>query len=620
MLKYIFKMLIWRLTPESKRGDVPARPVIDSIKVFTKAIIFFAILSAALTYHQNIKIVEGEISLSEFWAYMEAEEVEAVIFGAGDIQLVQVEMHSGKTLSVLNPLYPEFRKDVMDTGVPVRYASGTPLSALVDTLTTVIVLVVLLVVCVVMLRTVAQSNELKAQRGKDSGITFNDVRGMSETKEEVRFAVEQLKNRAILKEMGARPVKGILFEGPPGTGKTLLAKAIAGEAGVPLISASGSDFIEMFVGVGAARIRRLWQQAEDSAPCVLFIDEIDAVGRARGINTHNMENNQTINALLQRMDGLGTRSDVMVIGATNRKEDLDPALMRPGRFDRTVYIGAPRTHEDRVDICDLYLSRLNLMDGVTADNVAKLTAGMTGADIAQCLNDAALIAAREADVISEEKNDSKDGKGGRVVPVTLKHIDSAITRHLLGGVATGHITESDRRLAAVHEAGHAIVRLSSGVEVLKVSVTPYTSGAGGLTQSDIEETMFLSQQELLDRLCFVMGGLASECVVNGSHSTGVADDLKKASELALRYVTCFGAEGLLNEEALKDMVGFRGMSDGKLKKAEEVMQREAQRAKDICTEHRSKLDLLVRRLLEETTVLNLVPGFLGDGERGGSHA
>ena len=611
MIKYIFKMLAWKMTAKNKRGEPPNRPAIDSIRVFTKAIVLFVVVTAALTFHENIKTFEGDTSLAEFWARVEAGEVRTVEFNTGDSQLIRAELRGGGEITILNPAYPDFRKEVMDAGIHVRVVTGTASSALMATLSTAMMLIVLMVVCVVLLRMVTQNKELKAQRGKGEGITFNDVRGMSETKEEVMFAVEQFKNKAALKATGARLAKGILLEGPPGTGKTLLAKAIAGEAGVPLISASGSDFIEMFVGVGAARIRRLWQQAEDSAPCVLFIDEIDAVGRARGANTHNMENNQTINALLQRMDGLGQRSDIMVIGATNRKEDLDPALMRPGRFDRVIYVGAPRTHKDRADICDLYLSKLSLAEGVTADKVAKLTTGMTGADIAQCLNDAALLAVREADLNTEKKDKGKNDGNDMAVPVTLGHIDTAITRHLLGGVATGHALESDRKLAAVHEAGHAIVRLATGVGVLKVSITPYTSGAGGLTQSDMEETMFLSQQSLLDQICFILGGLAAERVINGSHSTGVADDLKKASELALRYVTCFGAGGsLLNEEALKDMVGFRGLSDERLKAAEDVLQSEAKRAEQLCWQHRGKLDLLTQRLLDETTVIGLEKEFL----------
>jgi cell division protease FtsH len=513
---------------------------------------------------------------------------------------------------MLHPAYPDFRRDIMSAGVDVRFVSGTVLSALATTLSSVLFIVVLLVLCVVVLRSAVQTHTLKAVRARDNGVTFDNVRGMSETKDEVRFAVEQLQHLSALKAVGARPVKGLLFEGPPGTGKTLIAKAIAGEAGVPLISASGSDFIEMFVGVGAARIRRLWQQAEESAPCVLFIDEIDAVGRQRGSNASLSENNQTINALLQRMDGLGTRGDVLVIGATNRREDIDPALLRPGRFDRIVHVGPPLTQADREDICDLYLSKLNLAEDVTVEKVARLVRGMTGADIAQCLNDAALLAAREARDRVRVATHAQRGDAGEICPVTIFHIDAAITRHLLGGVATVHASERDREIAAVHEAGHAIVRLSAGMNVLKVSITPYTTGAGGITQADTDEAQFLSDYELRGRLRFILGGLAAEDIVFGSHTTGVADDLKKASELALQYVNCFGMDSLLNEQAIHDKVGFRGVTEGKLSEAEGVLRAEVTNARNVCAECREKLDLLASRLLNETTVLNLTPKFLAD--------
>ncbi|GHU92620.1 hypothetical protein FACS1894208_00070 [Clostridia bacterium] len=607
MLKYFLKVIAWRLTPAKKRGELPARPPFDLVKTFTAVIIVFTVISAVMTYRENIKSYDGDLTLPAFWAMVESGDVSRVDISPS--QTFKVHTKGGLIFTLINPYYPEFRKDMMDAGVALRYVSGTPLGALVSTLSSTMVLVVLLVVCVVVLRTTAQNNGVKAVRSKGINVTFDDVRGMSETKEEVRFAVEQIKYRETLKEIGARPVKGILFEGPPGTGKTLLAKAIAGEAGVPLISASGSDFIEMFVGVGAARIRKLWQQAEDSAPCVLFIDEIDAVGRQRGSNAQNMESNQTINALLQRMDGLGTRTDILVIGATNRKEDLDAALLRPGRFDRVIYVGPPQTQADRADICDLYLSKLKLAEDVTADRVARLAVGMTGADIAQCLNDAVLLVAREArDLANDGRKEDSDAAINK--PVTLAHIDAAVTRHLLGGVATGHASEDDRKLAAVHEAGHAIVRLASGVGVLKVSVTPYTSGAGGLTQSDTEDSRFLSDGELRGRIRFILGGLAAEDVVFGSHSTGVADDLKKASEAAMQYATCFGAGALLNEEALRDVVGFRGVTDGKLEKAEQVLQEEAAQARELCVKFRDRLDYLVECLLAETTVMGLTPEFL----------
>lgn len=606
MLRYIFKVLVWYFTPKSRRGQFPKRPLFDLTRTLVAVMVVGVLFSSVVAYRERVRVYDGNLDLNTFWELVEAQEVISVDFSSKPVVKVYTE---DAVYSLVHPDYLGFRKEIMERGIPVRYVVSTPVEAFVATLAEVAALSIVLIIGVVIMRTVLQNNELKAVRASNIPVTFDDVRGMTETKKEVMFAVEQLRNRAVLKALGARPVRGILFEGPPGTGKTLLAKAIAGEAGVPLISASGSDFIEMFVGVGAARIRKLWQQAEDSAPCVLFIDEIDAVGRNRGSNAQNIESNQTINALLQRMDGLGTRTDILVIGATNRKEDLDPALLRPGRFDRTIYVGPPRTLEDRMDICELYLSKLNVAPDVTPEKVAKLTVGMTGADIEQCLNDAALLVARQARDLAEAGEHIKSDAVLRRI-ITLKHIDEAITRHLLGGVATGHINERDRRTAAIHEAGHTVVCLDSGLDVLKVSITPYTTGAGGLTQSDEEATNFLYEEELRGRIRFLLGGLAAEEVLTGHHTTGVADDLNKASNLALQCVTCFGTVGLFNEEAVRDRAGYRGISDAVYAKAEELLQQEAQKAREVCLRHRQFLEGLVQRLLEDTTVLNLVPSDL----------
>lgn len=230
---------------------------------------------------------------------------------------------------------------------------------------------------------------------------------------------------------------------------------------------------------------------------------------------------------------------------------------------------------------------------------------MSGATIEQCLNDAVLLAIRKAGAKASSKELLE-------MTVTLRHIDEAFTRHLLGGVATGHMNESDRLLAAIHEAGHAVIRLDSGIEVFKVSVTPYTSGAGGLTQSDIESTAYLTQDDLKARIRFILGGLAAEEVVTGVHTTGVANDLIKASELALQCVTCFGTDSLLNEASLRDSLGFRGISDATLVKAELLLQDEAKNARDVCVKHREFFNSLVKRLLAETTILNLLPTDLCD--------
>jgi cell division protease FtsH len=602
MFKFILKVILWRLTPSKKRGQAPTRPAFDLIRTFVYFSVVVVVVASVLTFHDNIRIVDGEITLAMLRELVEAERVERVVFGLENGQLLRVELFDGGVHTIMNPNYPDFRRELMESGVDIRFTSGNLIQAITTTITAMLFTLILLVICAVLLRTVVHTNQVKAVRARDVGITFSDIRGMSETKEEMRFAVEQLQNVGLLRSVGIKPVKGILLEGPPGTGKTLLAKAIAGEAGVPLISASGADFIEMFVGVGAARIRRLWMQAIDSAPCVLFIDEIDAVGRTRGANSPNMESNQTINALLQKMDGLGSRTDILVIGATNRKEDLDAALTRPGRFDRTIHVGAPRTPADTADICELYLSKIQTDICVTPERVAKMMVGMTGAEIAQCINDAALLVMREI----------RDAGGDAVArDVTLLDLDKAVTRHLLGGVATEHATERDIKTAAVHEAGHAIMCLVTGVDVLKVSITPFTSGAGGVTQSAQPENKLLTAAEVEDKILFLLGGYAAEKQILGQRSVGASDDLQKVSELALQLVLCFGAGGqLLSEIALQKVLGYRGVSDEALARAERILQEINTKAEAYCEQYESKLNELAERLLNETTVLDLTPAFL----------
>jgi cell division protease FtsH len=555
--------------------------------------LLFCVVFVALNYRNSIRTYEGNLSLSNFWNHVEANEVAHVNFGAGNGWLVQVVFIDGQSRMMFNPGYGDFRKDLMEANVRLRFDSGDRLMAFAGTLTQTFFLIVLMVICVIVLRVVMQNDKMKHSRALHTGIKFDDVRGMKETKEEAIFIVEQMRNRDRLKKLGARPVKGVLLEGPPGTGKTMLAKAIAGESGVPLLSANGSDFVEMFVGVGSARLRRLWQRAEDSSPAIIFLDELDALGmRRESLSQSHNEGRQTLNCLLSLMDGL-VGYNILVIGATNRSGDLDPALLRAGRFDRILKVGLPHTMEDREDICDLYLSKISHDEHVTARRVAGLTSGMSGADIAQIINDSVLLSLKD-----EKEN------------VTMPLIDRAITRHLLGGVSVEHATEEDRRRAAVHEAGHAIVRLATGIDVLKVSITPYTSGAGGVTVSEEVENKFKTEQDLKDTLAFFLGGMMAERVIYGNHSTGSGSDIDKASSSALEFVNCFGMNGLLNQASLRDKLGYRGITDGKIMEAERILEEESLRVEGILKTNIGRLKDLVEWLLRDTTVISLTPKFL----------
>ena len=362
----------------------------------------------------------------------------------------------------------------------------------------------------------------------ESKVTFADVAGIDEVKQDLEEVVDYLRNPAKYKAIGARVPRGVLLYGPPGTGKTLMARAVAGEAGVPFFAMSGSSFVELFVGMGASRVRDLFAQARKNAPCIVFIDEIDAVGGKRGgaaFGGHD-EREQTLNQLLTEMDGFGTDEGVIVMAATNRPDVLDPALLRPGRFDRQVPVGPPDV-EGRKQILAIHAQGKSLDPSLSLEAVAKRTAGFTGADLANLLNEAAILAVRR----------------GRQ-QITMSEIDEAIDRVVAGGPARKGrvIRPEEKRRVAVHEAGHAVVAtLTPGADpVQKVTIVP-RGRAGGFTLTMPEEDhMLYTRTELEARLQVLLGGLCAEEIAMGERSTGAQDDLKKATELAREMVSRFG--------------------------------------------------------------------------------
>jgi cell division protease FtsH len=358
-------------------------------------------------------------------------------------------------------------------------------------------------------------------------VTFEDVAGADEEKEELKEIVEFLKSPKKFIELGARIPKGVLLVGPPGTGKTLLAKAVSGEAGVPFFSISGSDFVEMFVGVGASRVRDLFEQAKKSAPCIVFIDEIDAVGRHRGagMGGGHDEREQTLNQLLVEMDGFGVNEGVIILAATNRPDILDPALLRPGRFDRRVFVGLPDI-KGREQILKVHSKGKPLGSDVKLDELAKSTPGFTGADLENLLNEAALLAAR--------KNKKR---------IEMEEIKEATFKVVVGPEKKSRVmSEKEKKLTAYHEAGHAIaVKVASSTDkVDRVSIIPSGRAGGYTAHKPDEDKTYHTKAQLMEEIIIAMGGRAAEDIVLGEISTGASSDLKHANGVARSMITKFG--------------------------------------------------------------------------------
>ncbi|MDE6796199.1 MAG: ATP-dependent zinc metalloprotease FtsH, partial [Muribaculaceae bacterium] len=432
---------------------------------------------------------------------------------------------------------------------------------------------------------------------KDNGntVTFKDVAGLAEAKVEIEEIVEFLKNPQRYTELGAKIPKGALLVGPPGTGKTLLAKAVAGEANVPFLSMSGSDFVEMFVGVGAARVRDLFKQAKDKAPCIVFIDEIDAVGRARGKNPNmgsNDERENTLNQMLTEMDGFGSNNGVIILAATNRADMLDKALLRPGRFDRQIYVDLPEL-TDRMEIFNVHLRNLKVNSKLDIEQLARQTQGFSGADIANVCNEAALIAARN----NKQSVDWND-------------FMAAIDR-IVGGLEKRSriITDEEKFSIATHEAGHATISWVTqyGNPLVKVTIVPRGRALGAAWYAP-EARQIIPTQALLDTMCGMLGGRAAEDLFTGQIGTGASDDLEKCTKIARSLVLVYGMSDKLpninyNDSTGQDYGFTKPYSEETARIIDEEVKRiineQYERAKDIlrkyAKEHNQIRDLLVEK-------------------------
>lgn len=557
-----------------------------------------------------------ELKTSEFMVSLEKKEIKDVTWEAATLsgKLTNGESYKTTAFEANSPAGADlFNKITLAGIVPdIETPSQSP-QVIGFVLSTILVPIILLVLIYYFFIRPAQNGgnqamnfgRSRAKRVGENGtkITFDDVAGIEEAKQELFEVVDFLKNTKKYVSLGAKIPKGILLTGPPGVGKTHLARAIAGEAGVPFFHISGSDFVEMFVGVGAARVRDLFETAKAHRPCLIFIDEIDAVGRQRGagLGGGHDEREQTLNQLLVEMDGFDANSGVIMVAATNRPDVLDPALLRPGRFDRQLVVEAPDA-VGREAILNVHAKGKPFEANVRFDKIAKRTPGFTGADLANALNESALLTAR--------RNKTKIGNS---------EIEEALDRVMVGPARISRkMIEKDRKLTAVHEAGHAVVGelLEHADPIHKVTILPRGHAMGITWSLPDEEKYSESRSELLDDITMSLGGLVAEEVVFGERWTGATSDLNRVTAIARAMVTRFGMSEKLGTLAIgkssgnpflgRDMYEQRNYSEEIARQIDEEVKNIVDRchaiATKILTENRDKLDALTEALLEHETL------------------
>jgi cell division protease FtsH len=579
--------------------------------------VLFAIMGVLLLHDLWVRSQSvSVIPYSEFKQLLEAGQVREVVISQDQIHGEFREPQDGKKGFVTNRVEPDLAAELQQHDV--QY-SGRRESNFLPTLLSWIVPVLLFVgFWMFIIRRLARSmgsggglmsigkSKAKIYVETDTKTTFSDVAGVDEARQELQEIVDFLKSPRDYGRLGARMPKGILLVGPPGTGKTLLARAVAGEAGVPFFSISGSEFVEMFVGVGAARVRDLFEQARQKAPCIIFIDELDALGKARhsagGLGGHD-EKEQTLNQLLVELDGFDPASGIVLLGATNRPEILDPALLRAGRFDRQVLVDRPDKH-GRAAILKVHVAGITLDSEVSLENVAALTPGFTGADLANLVNEAALVATRRG-----------------ASSVTMDDFTNAIERIVAGLEKKNRLLNPrEREVVAYHEMGHALVAsaLPGCDPVHKVSIIPRGIGALGLTiQRPTEDRYLMTRQELENKMSVLLGGRAAEQIAFGHLSTGAADDLVKTTEIARSMVTRYAMVPELGhvsyEREPSRFLGADGFASGarlyseqtaeKIDEAvRQMVQETYDRALGILQENRDLLQEGARQLLKEETL------------------
>ncbi|WP_158738502.1 ATP-dependent zinc metalloprotease FtsH [Alteribacillus sp. YIM 98480] len=604
-------------------------------------LLLFLVIIGIISFLSNDQTETNEMTTNEFLSKLQNNEISSVTLQPeGEVYLVEgqeVGQEEGEAFQTYLPISEENTQTIMTAQGPDGEALSLETepaeepSAWVTFFTSIIPFVIIFILFFFLLSQAQGGGSRVMNFGKSKAklyqedkkkARFKDVAGAEEEKQELIEVVDFLKDPRKFANIGARIPKGVLLVGPPGTGKTLIARAVAGEAGVPFFSISGSDFVEMFVGVGASRVRDLFENAKKNAPCIIFIDEIDAVGRQRGagLGGGHDEREQTLNQLLVEMDGFSANEGIIIIAATNRSDVLDPALLRPGRFDRQIMVGRPDV-KGREEILHVHARNKPMADDVDLHAIAQRTPGFSGADLENLLNEAALVAAR-ADMTK----------------LRMTHVEEAIDRVIAGPAKKSRvISEKEKNIVAHHEAGHTVVgvKLKNADMVHKVTIVPRGQAGGYAVMLPKEDRYFMTKPELLDKIVGLLGGRVAEEVMFNEVSTGAHNDFQRATDIARKMVTEYGMSEKLGPLQFgsssggqvflgRDIQNEQNYSDAIAheidKEVQRIIKESYDQCKQILTEYKDRLELVAQTLLElETLDAQQIKSLVDDGKLPDDH-
>lgn len=559
-----------------------------STKVLIIMFGFVGILSVISLF--SSKLNKDFRTYQEFMADFNTENINEITY-SGASEKMTITLKDGSSYETFNPGYEDFRKDMLEAGITLSFSKNTNWVDYAGSVLSIAIMIPFAVYFVKLIKEQMDTEFDEKHLLQTSDVKFADVIGQNEIRNDIMFYADLLKNPEKGIELGAIAPKGILFEGGPGCGKTMIAKAVAGEAGVPFISVSGASFIEKYVGVGAQRVRKVFEVARENAPCVVFIDEIDAVGMQRNGNSCS-EYSQTVNALLTEMDGFSSESGILVIAATNRADMLDEALVRAGRFDRTITIAKPKDYKVRKKLLEHYLADKKLAEDVDLECLAKQIAGYTGADIKAVCNEASTIALQK-----------------KLHCINMECLEEAVDKKVFGGnrVKNSKERNKDKKIVAYHEAGHAVITWLCKEPIARASIIGTTSGVGGAVFREDKESQFMTRNDVENFVKICYGGRASEAIKFGKENitTGAASDIQQATKMLTNAVSRYGLYsdeyGMLDVATLKELGLASGEKDA-LQVLKETSDRLYKETFTMLSEHYELVTVLAEKLLEVGTM------------------